>query len=118
MRQAVLGGATASMLLLCAIGLPAQAPPATAKWVAKLTAPWPDADRLRTRRIASENRALFEGDQPIALTLTADFKTINKDRTPNSTQRHPAKLAIEGADGAPLAVKLRSRGHFRLHPLS
>src|SRR5437867_11697992 len=101
MRRALLGGATASVLLLCGTGLPAQAPAsATKPWVLKLAASWPDAERLRERRIAAENLALFQGNEPISLTLSADFKTVNKDRTVNSSRRYPAKLTVQGAAGA------------------
>src|SRR5205809_1069515 len=98
MRRALLGGAAASILILCPIGLPAQTStsttaPTTKPWVLKLAAPWPDADRLTARRVAAENRALFQSNEPILLTLAADFKTVNKDRTVNSPHRYPGKLS-------------------------
>jgi hypothetical protein len=119
MRRALLGGAMAVSLLLCSIDLPAQAPPPKKSWVAKLAQAFPDPDRLRDRRIAAENRALFQGNEPIALTVTADFRTINKDRTVSSPRRYPAALTLQGASSVTqIPVKLGSRGHFRLHPLS
>src|SRR5712692_4892588 len=55
----------------------------------KLAEPWPSADVLHQRHAEAEALPLFASDAPLAITLTADFKTVMKDRTPNSTQRFP-----------------------------
>jgi hypothetical protein len=82
----------------------------------KLAEPWPPADKLRQLQTEAESRRLFASANPLQLTLTADFKTVTKDRDDNSTKRYPATLAVdgEGSGSAPLAVKLGTRGHTRL----
>jgi hypothetical protein len=58
---------------------------------------------------------LFDGVEPLDLTLTADFGAINKQR---GTQKHelPGVLSYvaPSGDSVRLDVKLRTRGHFRL----
>lgn len=112
-------GAVAAALSLCSVSLPAQAPAAARKaWYAKLAEPFPDAARLGERRVASENRALFQSVEPLAITIAADFKKVNGDRAQDSPRRYPATLTVAGSPGAPLPVQLGTRGHFRLHPSS
>lgn len=84
--------------------------------LARLAEPWPDAEKVGERRRAAENRRLFQGSDPLRFTLTADFRTVNKERDPASTRRFPAVLRIVGDDGQDrsIPVKLRTRGHFRL----
>jgi hypothetical protein len=84
--------------------------------LARLAAPWPDAEKTGERRRAAENRRLFQGSDPLRFTLTADFRAVNKERDPASTRRFPAVLRIVGDDGEgrSIPVKLRTRGHFRL----
>jgi hypothetical protein len=85
---------------------------------AKRAEPWPDAAKLAARRKDAETRRLFQEVEPLAVTLAADFKAVNRDRTPNSTKAFPAVLAIKGQEGAvpavPLQVNLRTRGSIRL----
>lgn len=59
---------------------------------------------------------LFRSSEPIALWLTADFKTVFKDKDSLSTKRYPAKLQYLGEKGdtVSLDVELGTRGHFRL----
>ena len=52
------------------------------KSLAKLAEPWPDAATIRKRREDSERRALFQAADPLALTIRADFRAINRDRDP------------------------------------
>jgi hypothetical protein len=84
--------------------------------LAKLAEPWPDAEKMRERRRDAEGRRLFQSSDPLRFTLTADFRTVNKERDPASTRRFPAVLQIVGDDGQgrSIPVKLRTRGHFRL----
>jgi len=59
---------------------------------------------------------LFRDSEPIAITLSADFKTIFKDRDSMSTKKYPGKLSYvgEAGDTVTLDVELANRGHFRL----
>jgi len=84
--------------------------------LARLAEPWPDAKKTGERRRAAENRRLFQSSDPLRLTLTADFKAVNKERDPSSTRRFPAVMRIDGGDGEgrSIPVRLRTRGHFRL----
>jgi hypothetical protein len=82
----------------------------------KLAEPWQEPDKLRERAEDAVARKLFASEEPLAFTLTADFKAINKDRHPDSVKRFPATLKVAGDDGQErvLNVDLRSRGHSRL----
>jgi hypothetical protein len=82
----------------------------------KLAEPWQEPDKLRERSEDAVARRLFASEEPLAFTLTADFKAINKDRHPDSVKRFPATLKVAGDDGQErvLNVDLRSRGHSRL----
>jgi hypothetical protein len=92
------------------------APPPKKSPFLKLAEAWPEEEVLQARRTEADSRRLFKEQEPLALTLTADFKAINKDRAPESTKRFPAVLSVPGEDGAAhdIAVKLGTRGHFRL----
>ncbi len=79
----------------------------------KLAEPWPDAETLKASRLDAENRRLFADSEPIAFTLAADFKAINKDRNPESTNMYPGVLTVDGPGGGVLHVQLRPRGHLR-----
>src|SRR5580765_1856232 len=46
----------------------------------KLAEPWPDAEATLRRKTEAEKRPLFMSDAPLALTIKADFRIINKDR--------------------------------------
>jgi hypothetical protein len=62
---------------------------------------------------------LFRDSTPITFTLTADFKTIFKDRDTLSTKRFPATLVFrtEAGDTGTQIVELSTRGHSRLLPV-
>ena len=63
---------------------------------------------------AAHARRLFGTDEPLPLTLTADWNAVLKDR---GTERHPHDGVLSytsGGDSVALAVTLRTRGHFRL----
>jgi hypothetical protein len=100
------------------IALAQQAPvrPAKKNPLLKLTEPWPEEEVLQVRRTESDTRRLFKEIEPLAFTLTADFGAINKERNPESIARFPAVLSLPGEGGAErsVAVKLGTRGHFRL----
>jgi hypothetical protein len=82
----------------------------------KLIEPWPEDNVVQARRTEADTRRLFQAIEPLSLTLTADFKAINKDRSPASTKRFPAVLSVadDGGVTRALPVKLGTRGHFRL----
>lgn len=79
----------------------------------KLAEPWPDAETRLRRKTEAERRPLFLSDAPLALTIKADFKVVNKDRSERSAARYPATIAVAGSDAA-FQAELGSRGHFRL----
>jgi hypothetical protein len=80
----------------------------------KLAEAWPDAETMRQRKIEAEKLPLFATDEPLVLTLKADFKAINKERTEKSTRRFPGTLST-GDDSPSIPVELGSRGHSRLN---
>src|SRR5256886_17027886 len=58
---------------------------------------------------------LFDAAEPLALTLTADFGAIGKQRgTEKKDQRGVLSYAPPAGDSVRFDVKLRTRGHFRL----
>jgi hypothetical protein len=82
----------------------------------KLAEPWPDAEKLGKRRLEAEALPLFKFTVPLAFTLTADFKAIERDRNPDSIRRFPGVLAVAGHDGKTVSipVQLGTRGAVRL----
>src|SRR5947199_9434957 len=93
----------------------APAAPAKKNPYLKLAEPWPEPAVLLARRTEAEKRPLFDTTEPLAFTLTADFKTINKDRRPESTARYPGIISVTDERGREqtIKVKLSPRGHFR-----
>jgi hypothetical protein len=91
------------------------APPGKAKKPSDPAAPFPDAAALADKRKSAEERPLFSTDTPLEFTLTADFKTVNKDRNPNSTKVFPATITVAKSDGTPTTfpLNIRTRGHVR-----
>jgi len=106
----VAGLCAASLLAQNPKGIP---PPDHAK-LEKLAEPWPEPDVVHARRVEAEQRHLFADAEPFPFTLQADFKTINKDRNPDSKNDYPGLLTVDGPGGPTLLhVNLRPRGHFR-----
>jgi len=81
----------------------------------RLAQPWPDAEQMLQRKTEAETLRLFAAEDPIALTLRGDFRTINRDRDPNSRRQYSAELTIARANGEPhtIPVMLGARGHVR-----
>jgi hypothetical protein len=81
----------------------------------KLAEPWPEESVLHARRAEAEQRPLFQKTEPLAFSLAADFKTVNKDRNPESTARYPAVLTLADERGREqtIHVRISPRGHFR-----
>ena len=114
-----LGSTTVAAIAFgAAVTLLAQPPAPAAKKnpLLKLAEEWPAEDVVQARRTEADARRLFRDIEPLAFTLTGDFKAINRDRKPESTQRFPAVIATPDGDGrtSDLPVQLGSRGHFRL----
>ena len=60
---------------------------------------------------------LFRSQEPLSLTITADFKELFKDRDTTKTTWVPATLGwTEGGTASQMAIELTTRGHFRLKP--
>jgi hypothetical protein len=95
----------------------AQAPQASAPAAAKKASkPWPpDADALRARRLEAEAFPLFQSVEPIEVTITADFKAVQRDRDVKSKKLYPGTLSIVtgGAAGPAIPIQLRTRGQVR-----
>ena len=101
----------------------AQAPPvqqpAAAEQQAKPPKEWPpDADTLRKRRLEAEALPLFASQEPIEVTLTADWKAVQRDRNVESKKTYPGTLTItkDSTAGEPIPLQLRTRGHSRRNP--
>jgi hypothetical protein len=119
-KRRVLHKAGAGLIALCVAGaaiVRAQQAPAPASTApaqpAKTAAELLEARLARQR--AALQRALFADDEPLPITLIADFKAVNKDRNPESTRTFPATLVVASRDGGEdrLAVNIRTRGHSR-----
>lgn len=82
----------------------------------KARTPEDSAAREAKRRAGS---VLFAGDEPLRLTLRADFRDLFKNRDTLKARSRPATLTVDAGDGsapATLNVMLETRGHFRLKP--
>jgi hypothetical protein len=79
---------------------------------------WPDAATLAERRQAAENRPLFASTEPVTFSIAADFRTVQRDRNPESTRTYPATLVVARPDGteASFPMQIRTRGHSRRRP--
>ena len=109
------------LVLLLALGIlpvgpaaqkkPQPPPPQTQK-------PWPDAAGMAERKREAERRRLFRSEEPLPITLTADFKAVMRDRNPKSVTTFPATIAFPANDGSTttMALKIRTRGHSRRNP--
>jgi hypothetical protein len=71
-----------------------------------------DSAGTKTAKVAR----IFRNAEPFAMSITADFKTIFKDRDSMSTKRYPATLRYLGETGDTVAldVQVSTRGHYRL----
>ena len=115
--------ATAVAAILAGTDTAAQAPPvekpAAAEQQAKPPKEWPpDAETLGKRRREAEALPLFAGQDPIEVTVTADWRAVQRDRNVESKKTYPGTLTIvkDGAAGAPIPIQLRTRGHSRRNP--
>jgi len=104
--------AALSLAILFGVAAQGQAPPPAKNPFQKLAQPWPDAEAMQQRKAAAEALKLFAGEEPIAFTLSADFKSLNKDRNPNSKKLFPGQLTVDG-EAKNFSVQLNARGHVR-----
>jgi hypothetical protein len=116
-----LGCTVVAGIVVAAVGTllaqqPAAVPAVKKNPLLKLAEEWPAEEVLQARRAEADTRRLFSDAVPLAFTLTADFKAINKDRNPESTKRYGAVISAPAGGGtaAELPVQLGTRGHFRL----
>ena len=81
----------------------------------KLIKPWPAPEVMKKQKETSEALPLFSSTEPYAFTLAADFKALNKDRSPESTKRFPGEVRTigEGGKEVTIPVQLSARGHVR-----
>ena len=79
-----------------------------------------DAAAIAERKREAERRRLFRSEEPLPITLTADFKAVMKDRNPKSVVTFPATIAFATNDGKPISMplKIRTRGHSRRNPVT
>ncbi len=94
---------------------PASQPAQTAQQ-AKPSKPWPpDADALTQRRLEAEALPLFASLEPFDVTITADFKAVQRDRNVDSKKTFPGSISIVtgGVAGPAIPIQLRTRGHSR-----
>ncbi len=116
------GSTIAVLLVVCSsaqtsLAQKAPAPPPKKNPLLKLAEAWPEEDVLQARRVESDSRRLFKETEPLAFTLTADFKAVNKERSPDSKKTFPAVLSVvDGKGPQDVPLKIGSRGHFRLMP--
>jgi hypothetical protein len=87
----------------------AKKPPVTAE------TPWPEASVIAERKRESERRRLFRSDDILPVTITADFRAVQRDRNPNSEVMFPATISFPANDGSIVTapLKIRTRGHSR-----
>jgi hypothetical protein len=76
----------------------------------KLIEPWPTPEKMTERRLEAESDPLFASTEPLTITLTADFKAINKDRDPESKKPFPGTLKMGEAT---IPTTINARGHLR-----
>ena len=78
----------------------------------------PDSKALEKNRLEAEALPLFQGEEPVEIVLTADWKTVQRDRKVDSKKLYPGTMAIvkDGVAGTPFPIELRTRGHVRRDP--
>ena len=110
---------TAVLLLAGLLAWPApqqtpQAPATKAKKnpYQRLVEPWPTPEKMKERREEAENAPLFAEHDVLPVTLVADFKSINKDRNPQSRQLYPGVVRV-GEQNAEIVTQFRARGKSR-----
>jgi hypothetical protein len=78
--------------------------------------PWPNAAALAAARQVAEQRPLFASEEPLSLSLVADFGQVQGDREPNGERTYPATIVLSQGAAAEksIPVRIRTRGHSRL----
>lgn len=88
----------------------APAPAAKKNPLLKLVEPWPAPEKMQERKANAEALPLFASLDPLEITLSGDFKAINRDRNPDSKQKFPGTLKVGTEE---LTVQFGARGHVR-----
>lgn len=72
------------------------------------------AEEVETAKRRTER--LFGSDEPLEITLTADFKATFKNRDTLNVKPQKATLTVKDSSGAPveIPIEIAPRGHFRL----
>ena len=108
------------LVLLFALGVLSVGPAAQQQPAKPAATPKPPLDpaEIADRKREAERRRLFRSDEPLPITLTADFKTVMRDRNPKSVATFPARIAFAANDGSPVTMplKIRTRGKSRRNP--
>ncbi len=93
--------------------------PIRARWRTSLLLPalmFPALLAARQGDTAAKKTArLFRATEPVVMWLSADFKTVFKERDSTSIKQFPASLRyLDKSDTVRLDVRLSTRGHYRL----
>lgn len=118
MRRAVVALMAALVVWYAPAVTTAQTPARGATAKPAEPAPWPSASAIESRRRDAEGRRLFQSEDILPITITADFKAVDRDRNPASTVTFPGTIAFPQADGSTITkpIKVRGRGHSRRNP--
>ena len=112
--------ATAMIALAASAGLLAASPQSARGRVfdPRDDKPWPDFNTLAEAGRIAEALPLFATNQPLAVSLVADFGAVQRDREPESSTMYPARVVVARRDGteASIPARIRTRGHSRLKP--
>ncbi len=77
---------------------------------------WPTPEQFAERAAAAEAAPLFQTEEPLKLTLRADFEFLREERdTINETEGTVTFVDLNGSETTK-PVQVRVRGHFRLNP--
>lgn len=76
---------------------------------------WPTPEQFAERAAAAEAAPLFQTEEPLRMTLRADFEFLREERdTINETEGTVTFLDLNGGETTK-PVQVRVRGHFRLN---
>jgi hypothetical protein len=74
-----------------------------------------ELDAATKERVKKSAISFFETDEVLELTVKADFTSIREDRDRSTNEYHPATIVmVDDEDSLQIAVKIKTRGNFRL----